>query len=309
MTDYPFTKSGIKNIGYLQQQITANVSLGTSIEYITLDAPSALVVRTTLPLTGPELANLTSYISSYTDTQQPPSTNNGGTDMADATIRSTGQRQDITIISAGGSTSLVKPFNQSTYNYELKGLTPANARVTTTAGTNDVVIGVDTSFNVQQNSTPIGSATTINIVSGITSSVGSSILNLSAIFGLGAQYAVAETQTSATLVTPNYFTHMTFTTTSLSAGNYIIQWTYNWNNLANNKRSLSRIVLDGNTASPLDSVAQTMVLIAGTENAQVSGFWVGALTAATHTIAIQYSNYAAGTTQMRRGRIYLYRIA
>lgn len=113
---------------------------------------------------------------------------------------------------------------------------------------------------------------------------------------LGAFYAYAEDwgQSSSTGVV--YATKLTLVTPAVTAANYRIGWSFTYGASSTNQDFRSRIILDGNTASPVWESRTESKDPGADQQIPASAFRRVALGAGVHSIDIQYSGTDGGTT-------------
>jgi hypothetical protein len=123
--------------------------------------------------------------------------------------------------------------------------------------------------------------------------------------GVGFQSAVSEGESSTTSAT--FQQKVRITTPSLEAGTYYIGWSCEISSNADEKQNQVQVELDDTTQLAFHH-EETKVKYVDSEWRTVSGFWVGSLTAAAHTIDLDYRTLN-DTIYIRRARLVMWRIA
>jgi len=127
----------------------------------------------------------------------------------------------------------------------------------------------------------------------------------SAITGLSFQSAVSEGESSTTSAT--YLQKVRLTTPSLTAGTYYIGWSCELSSAADEKQNQVQVELDDTTQLAFNHSEVKCKYVDGEWRA-CGGFYVGALTAAVHTIDLDYRTLN-DTIYIRRARLVIWRIA
>lgn len=133
----------------------------------------------------------------------------------------------------------------------------------------------------------------------------------------GTEYTYAESNGVSTTSSTTFQTKVTMNTASLPAGNYHIGWSYQWNLNSVSDDFLARVVVDGNTGSPLtyhqqepnDSLG-SFSSTGSNQRHQASGFSRVALGSGTHTVTIQWATEDSGTdSSIWNARLELWRVS
>jgi len=122
------------------------------------------------------------------------------------------------------------------------------------------------------------------------------------VFGQGYDYASAETQTTTTSTSP--VNKLTMTTSSLDAGDYKINWYYEWRRDSNSSDFRAQVVIDSTTTIMEQSEESQDNNSWHTEG----GFYNHTFTAGSHTIELDYWGESTSTSYIRRARIELWRV-
>lgn len=123
------------------------------------------------------------------------------------------------------------------------------------------------------------------------------------------QYAASEGESSTTSAT--YQNKVTFTTPALEAGDYRVEWYYERSVNDENEKWLGRVQVDNTTTVHEIQVAQKKKYSDETPPVYYSesGFAVVTLTAATHTVDLDWADGNNKTSYIRRARISIRRVA
>lgn len=118
----------------------------------------------------------------------------------------------------------------------------------------------------------------------------------------GTEYEDDASEGESTTTNTGYTNKLTFTTASVPAGNYLIQW--NWEIKTSNsaKAVTARIELDDTTELTEDNSKLDVFDATG-------GFIVVPLTAATHQLDIDFKVVSGATATIRRARVILWRVS
>jgi hypothetical protein len=152
--------------------------------------------------------------------------------------------------------------------------------------TGSTYLGDVTSGATQQNFTVIDNTTKKLANSGLKFNV----------YGSDFDYIQDLTSTSTTLVTPNYATKITLSTSTIPAGTYKITASAQVNKTTNAADLYIRIQVDG---SNLGNIMQLELSDSSSWVQYTKVLFITFLTTTTHTITLQYSQESAGTTNIR----------
>jgi len=123
----------------------------------------------------------------------------------------------------------------------------------------------------------------------------------------GTQAADWYLGTSTTTNSTSWQTRQTQTTASLPAGRYRVGWSYNWRTNRASNSFEGQVLIDG---APISAHVQEPKDTASDQSHWATGFTYVNLTAATHTIEIQYrSSSTAATSQIWTSRLEIWRIS
>lgn len=121
----------------------------------------------------------------------------------------------------------------------------------------------------------------------------------------GSQFQHSEDETVSTSSSTTYVQKHTWTTTSLPAGDYKIEWSINLGNSTKDAGSWVRVQLDDIT----DLIESTKGKAAANNlYVPIAGFQIVTLTAATHQIDVDFKAISA-TAEIKNVRLMLYRVA
>ena len=128
------------------------------------------------------------------------------------------------------------------------------------------------------------------------------------VFGGELQYMESNPLTSTT--STNFVTKLTLTTAALSGGFYNIQTSYNFTNANTSRLAEARWTLDGTVFHDNFSSSPNVQFLSNGQVALVFGdIYSATLTAATHTIQLQFRNYDTGQAGISRARVQICRAA
>lgn len=124
----------------------------------------------------------------------------------------------------------------------------------------------------------------------------------------GSQYTYAESEAASSTNSTSFINKLTLTTASVPAGNYYIGYGYTWRYSGTSRNFMGRVMLDG--ATTLDEHVQEPKDGGADQQQIVSKFREVALTAAVHTVEIDWASETGGNTAtISRARIVLWRVS
>lgn len=129
--------------------------------------------------------------------------------------------------------------------------------------------------------------------------------NIAQIFGSQYQSATSEGESSTTSAT--YVQKLRLTTASVPAGNYYIGWFFEHAMSGDDKQFGYRLQVD-DTTTFAEGILENKGQYSDSQWRPKSGFYVATLTAATHTVDIDYLA-VSDTAYIRRARIVVWRVS